>query len=418
MTPMGSAIRRWSPLAPDKQAKPATGVRVHRSNRLADPAWDAFVAGAEDGHYAQSTAWASFKAMAGWRVARLEVGRDGAPLAGAQMLIRPLPLVGSIGYVPEGPVVAGHSGEVVDALLDGLLQLCRGERVLYLVVKPARVNPDLAAQLERRGFRNNARFTASSTSATVRVDLTPARDQMLARMRKSTRANIRRGLSRGLRAREGTAEDFDTYLQLEAMAAKRKGFHTMTGSRHKQLWKVFSEAGLAKIFVVDDDDGEAVSAQLAVPFGRTMYTMLMAWSGEHSSRKPNELLEWTAMMWAKERGYRHYDFEGVESDVGSTRAARGGADRPDQYVSDYKLGFGGEVIHTSAAVDLMLNPVLRWGYRSVLPRLERLTAVRRLEKWVTRSLSEQRQRHGGTAGSGPVAEASSGAKRRWTRWWT
>jgi len=62
--------------------------------------------------------------------------------------------------------------------------------------------------------------------------------------------------------------------------------------------------------------------------------------------------------------------------------------------------------------------VLRWGYRSVLPRLERLTAVRRLEKWVTRSLSEQRQRHGGTAGSGPVAEASSGAKRRWTRWWT
>jgi peptidoglycan pentaglycine glycine transferase (the first glycine) len=362
------------------------------------------VAGAEDGHYAQSTAWASFKAKAGWRVARLTVDRNGATLAGAQMLIRPLPLVGSIGYVPEGPVVAGHSGEVVDALLDGLLQLCRAVRIRYLVVKPARVNTDLVARLELRGFRDNARFTASTTSATVRVDLTPDPEQMLARMRKSTRGNIRRGLSRGLRPREGTAEDFERFLRLEAMAADRKGFSTMTRARHKQLWKAFSEAGLARVFLVEDEDGEAVSAQLAVPFGGTMYTMLMAWSGQHSSRKPNELLEWTAMMWAKERGYRYYDFEGVSSG----NAAAGGADRQDRYVSDYKLGYGGQVIQTSAAAyELVPNPVLRWGYRSVLPRLERVTAVRRFEKWVTRSLSEQRQRHGGTATSSGTAGTSS-----------
>ncbi|HSK97941.1 MAG TPA: peptidoglycan bridge formation glycyltransferase FemA/FemB family protein [Euzebyales bacterium] len=396
MTTMRSSVRRWSPLAPNGQAKsPATAVRIRRPQRLADPAWDAFVAAA-GGHYAQSTAWASFKAMAGWRVARLEVGRDGAARAGAQMLIRPLPLVGSIGYVPEGPVIAGHSGEVVDALLDGLLHLCRRERVRYLVVKPAQVHADLAPRLERRGFRDNTRLTAGSTSATVRVDLTPDADQMVARMRKSTRANIRRGLSRGLRAREGTAEDFETYLRLEAMAAKRKGFSTMTGLRHRQLWNAFSAAGLARIFLVEDEDGDAVSAQVAVPFGPTMYTMLMAWSGEHSIRKPNELLEWTAMMWAKERGYRYYDFEGITSG----RAASGGADRPDRYVSDYKLGFGGEVIQTPVASDLMPNRLLQWGYRSVLPRLERVGAVQRLEKRVARSLSEQRQRHGRTAGSG------------------
>lgn len=361
------------------------------------------MAGAEDGHYAQSTAWASFKARAGWRVVRLTVDRNGATLAGAQVLIRRLPLAGSIGYVPEGPVVAGHFGEVVDALLDGLLQLCRAERIRYLVVKPARVNADLVARLELRGFRDNARFTASTTSATVRVDLTPAPEQMLARMRKSTRGNIRRGLSRGLRSREGTAEDFDTFMRLEAMAAERKGFSTMTRARHKQLWKAFSEAGLARVFLVEDEDGEAVSAQLAVPFGATMYTMLMAWSGQHSSRKPNELLEWTAMMWAKERGYRYYDFEGVSSGT-----AGGGADRQDRYVSDYKLGYGGEVVQTSAtAYDLVPNPVLRWGYRSVVPRLERMTAVRRFEKWVTRSLSEQRQRHGGRAPSRGTAGISS-----------
>jgi peptidoglycan pentaglycine glycine transferase (the first glycine) len=372
---------------------PVMDVWVRRSIGLADPAWDAFVAGAEDGHFTQTAAWASFKARTGWRVARIAVGRDDVTLAGAQMLIRPVPVVGAIGYVPEGPVLAGCSGEVMNVLLDGLLVLCRSERVRYVVVKPARMNADLAARLERRGFRENARFTAGSTSATVRVDLTPTPEQVLARMRRSTRGNIRRGLSRGLRAREGTTADFDTFLELEAAAAKRKGFSTMTRSRHKQLWKAFSEAGMAKLFLVEDEKGEPVSAQVAVPFGETMYTILMAWSGQQSSHKPNELLEWTAMMWAKQRGYRHYDFEGVDSGD----AVGGEDDRPDRYVSDYKLGYGGELIQTSPAYDFVLNPFLRWGYRSVLPRLEQISVVRKVEKRVKRSLSEQRQQHGGRA---------------------
>jgi lipid II:glycine glycyltransferase (peptidoglycan interpeptide bridge formation enzyme) len=372
----------------ERTAPRATGSWLRCSRVLVDPPWDAFVGGAEDGHFIQTAAWASFKATAGWRAARITVGQDDAVLAGAQMLIRSVPVVGAIGYVREGPVVGDCGGEAMDVMLDGLLALCRSERVRYLVVKPPRVNADLIARLERRGFCENARFTAHLATATVRVDLTPPPDQILARMRRSTRGNIRRGRSRGLRAREGTAADFELFCDLEVAAAQRKGYSIWSHSRHMELWNALSEAGMARLFLVEDEEeGEPVSAQVAVAFGGTMYSLRMAWSGQQSSRKPNELLEWTVMMWAKQQGHRHYDFEGVDSG----HAAGSGADRPDAYVSDYKLGYGGEFIQTSPAYDLVLNPILRWGYRSVLPRVERLTVVRSFEKWLMRSLSEQRQ---------------------------
>ena len=69
-----------------------------------DPAWDTFLAETPGGHHVQTSLWAQVRAAAGWRAVRVVARRGDGIVAGAQVLIRPLPLVGAIGYVPRGPL--------------------------------------------------------------------------------------------------------------------------------------------------------------------------------------------------------------------------------------------------------------------------------------------------------------------------
>ena len=67
-------------------------------------AWDALVSCDPRGHLLQTWAWGELKAAYGWRPLRLAVERDGALVAGAQVLFRALgPL--SIAYIPKGPAL-------------------------------------------------------------------------------------------------------------------------------------------------------------------------------------------------------------------------------------------------------------------------------------------------------------------------
>ena len=86
--------------------------------------WDAFVAGHPAAHPLQLHTWGQLKAEYGWEDARLALVEGGRPVAGAQVLFRPLPRLGflplRVAYVPKGPLVdwtdAGLARELITAL--------------------------------------------------------------------------------------------------------------------------------------------------------------------------------------------------------------------------------------------------------------------------------------------------------------
>jgi lipid II:glycine glycyltransferase (peptidoglycan interpeptide bridge formation enzyme) len=80
--------------------------------------WNSFVAQWPGFELMQSYEWGTFKEILGWRAIRLAVVRDGRMVAGAQMLIRPLPLrLVSVAYVPRGPLLYWDDEEAVQVLL-------------------------------------------------------------------------------------------------------------------------------------------------------------------------------------------------------------------------------------------------------------------------------------------------------------
>lgn len=155
--------------------------QVRVSDELEEPDWDAFLATTPGGHHVQTSLWARVKAPLGWRVARIIVTRGERIAAGAQLLLRSLPLIGSIGYVPKGPLFAVDDPVLTRLVIRELHRVARAYRTQYLVLQPPADGEALAQQLPRWGFRPSS--VEVTPTATVLLDLTQDLDDLLAQMK-------------------------------------------------------------------------------------------------------------------------------------------------------------------------------------------------------------------------------------------
>ena len=83
--------------------------------------------------------WGELREPAGWRPVRLAMGPDPAqpPLAGAQVLVRDVPLVKwRLGYAPRGPVGDLDDAAVRAAMTSALRALARDEGIATIKVDP------------------------------------------------------------------------------------------------------------------------------------------------------------------------------------------------------------------------------------------------------------------------------------------
>jgi len=350
--------------------------QVHISRDVEHPDWDAFLERTPGGHHAQTSLWAQVKAHLGWGAARVIVTWGGHIVAGAQMLIRPLPLVGAVGYVSKGPVCVEEDPDLAGFVLRELHRLARTCRVRCLVVQPPNDGHALACRLPGWGFWPSAIPVAQPT-ATLLLDLDRDLDTLLAGMHASTRYNIRLGLRRGVVVRQGTERDLPVICRILETTGQRQGFAPEGEAYLSEMHRILAPRGWLRLFIAEYQ-GEPVSAGLAICFGDTVFYKRGAWSGRHGKHRPNEALQWEIIRWAKAQGYRTYDFEGI--DPACARAVMRGEPIPESLshtVTSFKLGFGGEVAFFPDAYDYVYNPFLRWMRRSVFHRLEGSTVAHR-----------------------------------------
>lgn len=302
-----------------------------------DETWDNFLRSCPTGHPSQSSAWGNLKAIAGWNAERLTVERHNHIVAGVQLLFRPMWL-GSVAYVPRGPVFASADADVVTELFTAMERLLRERGVRYCAVQPAEDSAPVLAALRAHGFRRS--LSEISPSATTVVDLLPAEDSLLAGMSYKTRQNVRAGLRSDLQFRDVGVEGVEVFHRLLAQTSKRQSFSILSAAYLRKLVEEFGSRECCKLFLVYSGS-EPVSGLIAVGFGDTLYLKRAAWSGVRSSSKPNNFLHWSAMRWAKAHGYRRYDFEGVDRNV-AVDILRDAQVRSEG-VTRFKLGFGGAV---------------------------------------------------------------------------
>ena len=344
-------------------------MQVGESRIPSSEEWDDSVL-RQDGHLLQSWGWGEFKSGFGWEAERIAVRDDatGELKGTAQVLMRRLPL-GSMAYVPKGPVADPKDRETWVRLLRVLRDEGQARRVTFLKVEPDWEGEHPLAQLfEEEGFRVSGQTIQPPT--TIVVNLEGDEHEILRRMKPKTRYNIGLAERKGVIIREGKLEDVALFYKLMVETKERDAFGIHEEEYYRGAWQFFAPDDCVRLFLAYHAD-EPLAGLMAFAFGSRAYYLYGASSDRHRNLMPNHLLQWRAMLWARQRGCTSYDLWGIPDEAGEDEEdmeevlSRGGL----WGVYRFKRGFGGRVVRHSPSYDYVYSPLMYWLGTKVYPRM-------------------------------------------------
>ena len=325
----------------------APAVPELRAWRVSDAdGWNAFVEGAAYHAFPQLWEWGEIRAQSGWRPVRLAIGPSSEePIAGAQLLLRRLPVVGwHLAYVPRGPVGDLDDPAVQAALLRALRGLGRAERIATVRADPeARPDTPYGRALLADPWRAAPKIHPPITRI---LDLTAGEEALRAAMKRKHRQYVNKAERAGVRierldgaspsdAMRPAMQDFNRIYRL---TADRAGFVAREPAYYERVWSAFAPGGRARLsFAVHQD--ERVATILHLLCGERAAEVYGGMTDAGAEMRANYLLKWALISDFAREGFRSYDMWGL---------ATGG-------IRQFKEGFGGEEIEYVGARDLAIN---------------------------------------------------------------
>ena len=335
-----------------QQASTTAPYTVREVRDVAPSEWDGWLRDSPGGgHVLQSYAWGEFKRRFGWKPLRLVLESEGE-VAGVEQFLayNTLPVPGVLMYCSKGPWLPWEDEEAVRAFFDGASAVAGRAGAHTLKIEPEVLGRSVKALLEDIGF-HEARY-ALNFDTTVTVDLSPPEEELLARMRKSTRYGVRKAAREGVEVVE--PEDFEAawetfYGWMEDTAERKSGFTIRRPREYlHDMMRAMHDAGQGNLFLAVHE-GKPLAGVFVFTFGEKYWFMHGASSTEKRSYNPNHLLQWEVMRWAKQRGIRYYDMVGIPKPEDRNE------DDPYYGVYRFKIGFGGEVTDFLGCLDLPIK---------------------------------------------------------------
>ncbi len=309
-------------------------------------AWDALVAARQPGGFMQSWAWARFKELEGYEVARLGIF-DGERLTGGAFAYAfPSPAEASLLAVPDGPLLdweASAAGATFERLVAALRRSAAGRRAVVLRIEPClRVSgPADGLPAPLRGL---ARAPVDLVpEETLEVDL-GTEPEMLARMKPKARYNAGLARRRGVEVTTSVdpADVHALYRVLEETAGYQ-GFLLEPKSFFINLAQSLVPAVGRLAFA--RYKGITLAAALTVRHGTAVTYLYGGHVPLFTEVMASYALHWHVMQEAAREGYRVYDFYAYVT-----------PDRPEHpYAgfSRFKAKFGGRHVRRVGSRDLI-----------------------------------------------------------------
>jgi peptidoglycan pentaglycine glycine transferase (the first glycine) len=313
---------------------------------LAD--WNLFTKKNPECHILQTGEWGELKAAFGWKPFRIINGE-----AGAQLLVRSLPLGFTLAYLPK-PIPFENPG-----LWEEIETLCRSLRSILLKVEldEWEMNPDSSAPRHGAlppGFVSSSHYI--QPPRTILVDLRGSEDEILRRMKQKCRYNIRLAEKKGITIRPWN--DLKGFHDLMTVTGSRDGFGVHALEYYSRAYELFQPSGRAELFVAEFE-GRPLAGLMVFVNGKRAWYLYGASTDEERNRMPTYLLQWEAMRWARSQGAQDYDLWGVPDEDQSILEAQFESRNDGLWgVYRFKRGFGGEVLRAAPAVDKVYNALL------------------------------------------------------------
>ena len=358
--------------------------------------WNQLIASLPGRHILQSWEWGESKRISGWQAShKVWRDEDDQTAAAALILTRAISLKGiefplRIMYIPRGPIILNWEDiPLRTKVLSDLNEIGKQRNVVFIKMDPevemGRGVPreagadeiswaqNLIGDLREDGWIPSPEQVQFRN--TMLIDLQPELEQLLVNMKQKTRYNVRLAERRGVTVRPGNLPDLDLLFNMYAETSLRDGFTIRNADYYLSLWRDFITAGMAEPLLAEVD-GEPVAGVIIFRFGGRAWYMFGMSREAHREKMPNYLLQWEAMVRAKQEGCVSYDLWGAPDEFDEKDPLWG--------VFRFKAGLGAEVVRFIGAWDLPLNPLMYRTYTQLIPRV--LEIMRRRGEEETRSV--------------------------------
>ena len=248
--------------------------------------------------------------------------------------------------VPGGPIIDWKNTELVNAFVLEIKKIAIANDCVF-----ARVRPQLeSSQVAKNIFKQNGFINAPMhlhAQLTSQLDITQAEETLLSQMRKTTRYEIRKAISQGIKIT--SSKDpiaIKKFYELQIETAKRQKFVPFSYEFLNVQFKTLSRGNHALLY--EAWLGKSLLAQAIIIFYNREAVYHYGASTDEGRKYPGAyLIQWKAILEAKKQGMTRYNFWGVSL-----------IDKPNHRfygLSLFKRGFGGQDVEYLKAQDIVIN---------------------------------------------------------------
>jgi lipid II:glycine glycyltransferase (peptidoglycan interpeptide bridge formation enzyme) len=335
-----------------------------------------------DGGFLQSEEWRKLQEL---------VGRKTFTISGnnfhANIIEHKLPIVGKYFYIPRGPVFChpeldSGSNKKLDssseAEMTKIMELAKKNNAGWVRFDP--INSQISDII-----RENSRVIIKAPHdmqprELFIFDITKPEAELLAEMKSKTRYNIKLALKHKVLVRVISNDKFlisnkipnsktqnlnfylEEFLRLVKITAKRDKITPHPDTYYSKMFETIPERNL-KLYLAEFE-GKIIAANIIVFYGKVATYLHGASDNEYRNVMAPYLLQWQAMLDAKEARCDKYDMGGVKTAANSGRWAG---------ITRFKTGFSTNTEPTKflGSYDIIIDPLKHNLYR-ILQRIKAL----------------------------------------------
>ncbi|MEK7645252.1 MAG: peptidoglycan bridge formation glycyltransferase FemA/FemB family protein [Patescibacteria group bacterium] len=312
--------------------------------------------------------------LAAGKIAKRFLVKDGSQtVAYAQCFFTPVRFLGGRGYwyAPYGPVCVAEADHV-----QVRMAISKAFSLLGLVTNTA---PAAFFRLDLFPVVTSAAASSLNTGSSCPrflidgslqprsewvLPLAKSEAELLAGMHQKARYSIQYAQRKGVTIQlvgEHFFPHLDAFCRLMQQTASRDGFVPHPDGYYKALFAELENTKSA-FLVLASYGGEVVSIAVVIGYGQTATYVFGASSDTHRNVSASALVQWTALLEAKRRGYAEYNFGGVSSERFPVKTWKG--------ITTFKQRFGGHGQTHSPIEDVVFQPfwygvfvVRKWAKR-------------------------------------------------------
>ncbi|MBU4216731.1 peptidoglycan bridge formation glycyltransferase FemA/FemB family protein [Candidatus Parcubacteria bacterium] len=332
-----------------------------------------FLAEQRYSQFLQSHEWSEFQERVGQRVFRFGVEKDGKIMAVVSLIKKNIGAGKAYFYCPRGPVFwfsriqysvtagfkleEGPKVEIWNFLFTEIKKIAQTENCLFL-----RFDPTDDFYLKGTSFKVRQTIDVQP-SKTLILNLENTEENLLKEMHQKTRYNIRLAEKKGVTIREAGIDEFDKFWALMSETVERDGFRLHGKDYYKKMLstpqpsrsvvgvRVMSDELKIKLYFAEYE-GRIIAANIITFFGDMVTYVHGSSSDQDRNVMAPYLLQWEIIKQAKNLGYKHYDFYGIDEIKwpGVTR---------------FKKGFGGQEQTYPGTFDVIFNNFSYKAYQAL-----------------------------------------------------